>query len=38
MSRLKFQSGEVEKSYRSINNAAEEMISKVDLEKINSKI
>ena len=37
MSRLKFQSGEVEKSYRSINNAAEEMISKVDLEKLIQK-
>ena len=37
MSRLKFQSGEVEKSYRSINNAPEEMISKVDLEKLIQK-
>jgi Ca2+-binding EF-hand superfamily protein len=37
MSRLKFQSGEVEKSYRSINNGPEEMISKVDLEKLIQK-
>ena len=35
MSRLKF--GEMEKSYRSINNGAEEMISKVDLEKLIQK-
>ena len=35
MSRLKF--GEMEKSYRSINNGPEEMISKVDLEKLIQK-
>ena len=35
MSRLKF--GEMEKSYRSINNGAEEMVSKVDLEKLIQK-
>ena len=36
MSRLKFQSGEVEKSYRSLN-VQEEMVSKVDLEKLIEK-
>ena len=35
MSRLKF--GEMEKSYRSINNGPEEMVSKVDLEKLIQK-
>ena len=35
MSRLKF--GEMEKSYRSINNGPEEMISKIDLEKLIQK-
>ena len=35
MSRLKF--GEMEKSYRSINNGNDEMISKVDLEKLIQK-